>query len=292
MLLSLSFLCYHNEKMWEKKEMIKRKIITIMAFIAFSAASFSDDKEKFNGLMYNGDGKNEPECLHATLPVGTVVEIKPKGIKSDDKRVVKETIAKPLPGGKLASKFGGRRCRGCSRNHKGVDLTKKRGSKKVVAALDGEVAKSGWGSGFGRLVLLNHKKEDGTIFKTTLYGHLRMCKVRPGQKVKKGQTIGILGNSGRSKGRHLHFEIANNKTGGYDAHVLGKKENPIPYLNGKVVQEKKIDINTSTVCVISGKTHFGEGVITVSDEVANDIGMEDTGLMKVAVKVLVLPKSG
>jgi biotin carboxyl carrier protein len=278
--------------------MSKRHIAIAIAFLVISTSTFSGatnisrEGAEFDGLIFNNDGPGGYECLHATLPVGTMVMIsaKDKDEVKKEKVVVKEKIAKPLPGGKLESRFGKRRCRGCSPNHKGVDYT--RGSK-VVAALDGEVAKSGWGGTFGRLIVLNHKDVNGKQSKTTLYGHLRRCKVKPGQKVKKGQTIGIMGSTGRSNGPHLHFEIANNKKGGYDAHVLGRKENPLPYLNGKPVGEKVVEhASKSTTCEIVGETHFSEHVIAVPDSVASRIGLEKPGLMKVAVKVIALPKSG
>jgi len=246
---------------------------------------------KFDGIMFNHDGHgHDDECTHATLPEGTKLELKSKQAVIPEKKKVEEKIAHPLPGGKLESKFGKRGCRGCSKIHKGIDLVK---GKTVVAALDGEVSKSGWASGgFGKTVVIDHKNEDGKVFKTTLYGHLSQCKVKQGQTVKKGQLIGIKGSTGRSTGAHLHFEIANNKKGGYDAHTKSKKVDPLPYLYGKPITEKFVEapILDTITCTVRGKTHFDEEFVAVPDKVAEKIGQKKSGMMAVQVKVLEVPR--
>jgi murein DD-endopeptidase MepM/ murein hydrolase activator NlpD len=69
--------------------------------------------------------------------------------------------------------------------------------------------------GLGRAVYVSHGY--GT---TTVYGHLSRVLVRPGQKVERGATVGLVGNTGRSTGYHLHYEV----------HQEGKPVNPLPYL--------------------------------------------------------------
>jgi len=54
----------------------------------------------------------------------------------------------------------------------------------------------------------------------TLYGHLHKVLVKPGQRVKRGERIALMGNSGRSTGPHLHYEV----------HVKGKPRNPRDYI--------------------------------------------------------------
>ena len=98
----------------------------------------------------------------------------------------------------VSSKFGAR----WSRWHYGTDLRLAIGDS-VVATFDGvvRIAKYNRG-GYGNYVLLRH--ENGL---ETLYGHLTKRLVKVGEKVKAGQLIGWGGNTGRSTGPHLHFEV-------------------------------------------------------------------------------------
>jgi murein DD-endopeptidase MepM/ murein hydrolase activator NlpD len=88
------------------------------------------------------------------------------------------------------------------RRHDGVDIVAPRGTS-IQAAADGEVIFSGWGpGGYGRLVILQHQAEVVTI-----YAHNHDNLVRPGQRVRQGEPIATVGQSGRAAGNHLHFEI-------------------------------------------------------------------------------------
>ncbi|HEY0964494.1 MAG TPA: LysM peptidoglycan-binding domain-containing M23 family metallopeptidase, partial [Candidatus Paceibacterota bacterium] len=85
-----------------------------------------------------------------------------------------------------------------------VDLAGSSGST-IRAALGGEVivAKSGgWNGGYGNYIVVRHK--NGT---QTLYAHLSSLSVGAGEYVEQGQTLGGMGNTGRSTGTHLHFEV-------------------------------------------------------------------------------------
>jgi murein DD-endopeptidase MepM/ murein hydrolase activator NlpD len=98
---------------------------------------------------------------------------------------------------------GGRKTQGIH-GHNGVDLANYVGAP-VMAAADGTVIisrNSGWNGGYGKYVVITHK--NGT---QTLYSHLNGTNVPVGAKVKQGETIGFLGNTGKSTGPHLHFEI-------------------------------------------------------------------------------------
>jgi murein DD-endopeptidase MepM/ murein hydrolase activator NlpD len=86
--------------------------------------------------------------------------------------------------------------------HHGVDLRVKM-REPVRSCFDGVVRISKYDRyGYGHYVLIRHK--NGL---ETLYGHLDESKVKPGQLIKAGQTIGLAGNTGRSSGPHLHFEV-------------------------------------------------------------------------------------
>ncbi|MFH1288682.1 MAG: M23 family metallopeptidase [bacterium] len=100
--------------------------------------------------------------------------------------------------GKLTSKFGLR----FGVPHKGIDIAASFGTK-IVAAYDGEVALvESRPRGLGNVIILRHAKDYMTV-----YGHNSKILVKVKQKVKKGQSISLVGSSGWSTGPHLHFEI-------------------------------------------------------------------------------------
>ncbi|RTY35844.1 M23 family metallopeptidase [Chlorobium phaeovibrioides] len=85
--------------------------------------------------------------------------------------------------------------------HTGVDFSAPKGSH-VEATGDGTVAWSGYDRGYGQKVVINH----GYGF-TTLYAHLSKSIVRMGQRVRRGEIIGLVGSTGISTGPHLHYEV-------------------------------------------------------------------------------------
>ena len=104
---------------------------------------------------------------------------------------------------RFTSGFGGRNDpfgRGW-RRHEGQDLVGAYGSP-ILATADGVVTFAGWESGYGRLVKIRH--EFGI---ETRYGHMSQIRVDVGDRVSRGDRIGDMGNSGRSTGTHLHYEI-------------------------------------------------------------------------------------
>ncbi|AOS65701.1 Peptidase family M23 [Actinoalloteichus hymeniacidonis] len=86
-------------------------------------------------------------------------------------------------------------------NHLGIDIANAIGTP-IMAAHDGVVTTAGSASGFGLWVKV--QAADGT---TTVYGHIDSYSVRPGQVVKAGEQIAVMGNRGDSTGPHLHFEV-------------------------------------------------------------------------------------
>ncbi|MEM6940576.1 MAG: M23 family metallopeptidase [Pseudomonadota bacterium] len=117
---------------------------------------------------------------------------------------------------RFTSQFGYRRDpkTGGRRMHSGVDFAAALGTP-LYATADGVVTHSGWQSGYGRLVKIQH--EFGI---ETRYAHLSKLRVKVGQRVSRGQRIGDMGASGRVTGVHLHYEVR----------VGGKAVNPMIYI--------------------------------------------------------------
>jgi murein DD-endopeptidase MepM/ murein hydrolase activator NlpD len=110
---------------------------------------------------------------------------------------------RPLRGGFLSSRFGRRMdpFTGRIAMHRGVDFHARTGTP-VMATADGVVTMAKKNGSLGLVVEVNH----GNGF-TTRYGHLARINVVRGQRVKRGETIGTVGNTGRSTGPHLHYEV-------------------------------------------------------------------------------------
>ena len=100
------------------------------------------------------------------------------------------------------------------RLHAGTDFAGPIGTP-IYSTADGVVTHASWSSGYGRLIKIQH--EFGI---ETRYAHLNAMKVQVGQRVSRGQRIGDMGNSGRSTGPHLHYEVR----------VGGSPVNPMTYI--------------------------------------------------------------
>lgn len=88
-----------------------------------------------------------------------------------------------------------------TRMHSGTDFAAAYGTP-IYATADGVVTHAGWSSGYGRLIKIQH-----AFGIETRYAHLAQMRVSVGQKVSRGDRIGDMGNSGRSTGTHLHYEV-------------------------------------------------------------------------------------
>jgi murein DD-endopeptidase MepM/ murein hydrolase activator NlpD len=100
------------------------------------------------------------------------------------------------------------------RLHAGTDFAGPIGTP-IYSTADGVISHAGWSSGYGRLIKIRH---DFGI--ETRYAHLNTMDVRVGQRVSRGERIGAMGNSGRSTGPHLHYEVR----------VNGNPVNPMTYI--------------------------------------------------------------
>lgn len=91
--------------------------------------------------------------------------------------------------------------------HKGVDFASPVGTP-VVACSDGVVTPLSWGKAFGSHIIIDHVEfADGTPGLWAGYMHLSKVNVKAGQKVKRGQIIGLSGATGHVTGPHLHLEV-------------------------------------------------------------------------------------
>lgn len=119
--------------------------------------------------------------------------------------VRKTLMLTPIDGARLSSGYGMRRhpILGYSRMHRGLDFAAPTGTP-IMAAGDGVVVEAGRKGNYGNTVVLRHPNE----FRT-LYAHMsRIARgVRPGARVKQGETIGYVGSTGMSTGPHLHYEV-------------------------------------------------------------------------------------
>ena len=139
-----------------------------------------------------------PESVPTTIAVGTLTP---------------PTYLRPISGGSFSSGYGYR----WGSFHKGVDWYVPQGTT-VTAAAAGTVTRAGWYGDYGYCVDITH--DNGTM---TRYGHLSEVTVSVGQYVDQGQQIALSGNTGRSTGPHLHFEIR----------INGEAVDPLPYLAGQ-----------------------------------------------------------
>ena len=121
-------------------------------------------------------------------------------------------------GGLLSSGFGWRRdpLTGQRAFHDGVDISAAPG-RPVLATASGVVAKVLQYGGLGRAVYVSHG-----FGVSTVYGHMSRVLVKPGQRIERGDSVGLVGNTGRSTGYHLHYEVQ----------LEGRATNPLPYLLG------------------------------------------------------------
>jgi murein DD-endopeptidase MepM/ murein hydrolase activator NlpD len=133
----------------------------------------------------------------------------------------REALASATPSiwpthGWLTGTFGGRSdpFSGEPAFHQGLDISTDKG-QPVQATADGTVDSASYTGDYGNLIVINH-----SFGLSTRYGHLSAFAVRPGDSVKRGDTIGYVGSTGRATGSHLHYEILAN----------GKLINPLQLL--------------------------------------------------------------
>ncbi len=145
---------------------------------------------------------NEIEEDNAIMP-GDIIFLPGASLTAEERaKALGYLFAKPVRG-RFTSGFGIRidpftRGRGY---HAGIDIAA-RYNTPIRAAKEGRVTFTGWKGGYGLCVIIKHQMGYETV-----YGHLASITVKKGQYVNQGQIIGKMGNTGRSTGTHLHFEV-------------------------------------------------------------------------------------
>ena len=163
-----------------------------------------------NSLYYFDDKKNEGHY------------------DKNGKSVKKALMKTPINGARLSSPFGMRKhpIDGFNKMHRGTDFAAPLGTP-IMASGDGVIKKAGWCGGGGNCVKIKHNSTYQTV-----YAHMSKFArgIKPGVRVKQGQTIGYVGSTGKSTGPHLHYEVI----------VNGKKVNSqkLKLPSGKILKGK------------------------------------------------------
>lgn len=167
------------------------------------------------------------EGLMVKLPSGDSVEFKSSLSGGRNEKVRRESQNDSEPSTlevtnasarmpRISSAFGRRSdpIRGGMRRHEGVDFPGHYRAA-IYATGAGTVRFAGWMNGYGNLIEIQHS---GGL--STRYGHLSQLLVKPGEAVRRGEEIGLMGSTGRSTGTHLHYEVR----------VNGVSVNPLAYM--------------------------------------------------------------
>lgn len=132
--------------------------------------------------------------------------------------------------------------------HSGLDIANP-GTHEIFAAASGTVSRSYFSSSYGECIMILHSIKGKSW--ETVYAHLRSGsrRVKEGDKVKQGQTIGIMGSTGNSTGQHLHFEIHKGRWNTSRSNAV----NPLNYLSEYGNKQEEL-LNGTTYLVKSGDT--------------------------------------
>ena len=166
--------------------------------------------------------KEMDDIRHLAVYLSSAVEpVKEIGSILDSQSAILSEIPSisPIRGGHITAMFGMNRdpFTGAPHMHTGIDLSTYRSGDPIMATADGQVAYTGYEpSGFGNYIIIRH--QHGFY---TRYAHLLSIRVSMGEQVRQGETIGYIGNTGRSTGPHLHYEV----------HIGSDVVNPLKYMN-------------------------------------------------------------
>ena len=168
------------------------------------AKNFKGDKAEIISFNDLGDENGLVVGKEIIIPNGEISQTAQEKTNSTKTTTPKNMASKGSTKGYfLRPVIGGIKTQGLH-GHNGVDIAAKLNTP-ILASASGQVivAKSGgWNGGYGSYVVISHPNG-----MQTLYGHLNLVNVSVGDSVKKGDVIGGMGNTGKSTGVHLHFEV-------------------------------------------------------------------------------------
>lgn len=162
-------------------------------------------RERNDVVVYENGVEISREMIHENVMEESKAAVIERGT------IIPPTYIKPIAGGRFTSGFGRR----WGRMHKGVDWACPVGTT-VYASCGGTVIQASYSGGYGNNVVISHP--DGRL---TRYAHNSKLLVHVGQVVKQGEPIALSGNTGRSTGPHVHFEI----------YINGAAVNPLKYIS-------------------------------------------------------------
>jgi murein DD-endopeptidase MepM/ murein hydrolase activator NlpD len=172
---------------------------------------------------YAAGSAEVPELLAAMAELNTQLDNREAQLGALESVLLDQNLServypqgRPVRSGWMSSYFGRRTdpFTGKPANHRGVDFAGKEGDE-IIAVADGVVTWSSERYGFGQLVEINH----GNGY-STRYAHNEKNLVEVGDEVKKGQTVALMGETGRATGPNLHFEVLQN----------GQRVNPVTFI--------------------------------------------------------------
>lgn len=179
----------------------------------FNSSFYSEEEEVSDGLL------SELKELERRIDIEKVSysEVFEK-LKLNQDMIRYWPSIRPVKGGRITDGFGRRRhpINGYTEIHKGIDISVPLGTP-IYATADGRVIAAMRNGPYGNYVRINHNTEKYGY--ATRYGHMNKILVKKGQKVKRGDIIGEVGNTGMSTASHLHYEVL----------FYGESVNPVEY---------------------------------------------------------------
>ncbi|UVC17049.1 M23 family metallopeptidase [Mesorhizobium onobrychidis] len=203
------------------KAMTKRLIKLLASGVDFQSRLNPSDRIEVLFSQPDGDDRasDESELLYVSASFGGTTrnfyrfqmqDGSTDYFDEDGRSAQQFLLRNPLPAGKFRSGFGARRhpILGYVRMHTGVDWSASIGTP-IIASGNGVVEKAGWAGGYGKQIIIRHANG----YETSYNHQSAFAKgVAPGVRVRQGQTIGFLGQTGLATGPHLHYELIVNGT--------------------------------------------------------------------------------